>query len=119
MRRIFGFIIVPILVGSVGLFLVPSAGAEGGYSFLRAWGEYGSSGNGEFDGPYGIAIDNSDNLYVADSYNDRIQKFDANGGIFTTWGSSGSGNGQFDYPVGIAIDIGRVGDYLRDRGRVV
>jgi len=39
MRRIFGFIIVPILVGSVGLFLVPSAVAEGGYSFLRAWGE--------------------------------------------------------------------------------
>ena len=103
MRRIFGFITIAILVGSVGLFLVPSVGAEGGYSFLRMWGEYGS-GNGRFDEPYGVAIDGSDNVYVADASNDRIQKFDPNGGFLTKWGTSGSGDGQFYWPSMIGID---------------
>jgi len=32
-------------------------------------------GNGQFNTPYGIAIDRSDNIYVADYNNHRIQKF--------------------------------------------
>ena len=103
MRRILGFMTSIILFGVVGLFLVPSVGAEGGYSFLRAWGEFGS-GNGRFDEPYGLAIDASDNVYVADTYNDRIQKFDPNGAFLTKWGTSGSGDGQFSWPSMIAID---------------
>ena len=103
MRRIFGFITMVILVGSVGLFLVPSVGAEGGYSFLRMWGEYGS-GNGRFDEPYGIAIDDSDNVYVADADNNRIQKFGPNGAFITTWGTDGTGDGQFFGPSMIGID---------------
>jgi streptogramin lyase len=103
MHRISGFITTIILVGVVGLFLVPSVGAEGGYSFLRMWGEYGS-GNGRFDCPHGIAIDDEGNVYVADAFNDRIQKFDPNGAFITKWGTSGSGNGQFDWPGGSAID---------------
>ena len=103
MRRILGFMISIILFGVAGLFLVPAVCAEGGYSFLRAWGEFGS-GNGRFDYPYGIAIDDSDNVYVADTYNDRIQKFDPNGGFLTKWGTSGSGDGQFSWPSMIAID---------------
>jgi len=103
MPRILGFITTIILMSVVGLFLVPSVYAEGGYSFLGTWGTYGS-GNGQFNYPHGIAIDNSDNVYVADSLNDRIQKFDANGAFITKWGTSGSGNGQFYWAGGIAID---------------
>lgn len=42
--------------------------------------------------------------YVADTDNDRIQKFDSNGTFLITWGSSGSGDGQFFNPAGVAVD---------------
>ena len=32
-------------------------------------------GTGEFNQPYGVALDSKDNLYVADSFNQRIQQF--------------------------------------------
>ena len=46
----------------------------------------------------GIATDAAGNVYVADTRNNRIQKFSATGTFITKWGSSGSGNGQFDAP---------------------
>ena len=52
--------------------------------------------------PHGVAVDSSNNVYVADAYNNRVEKFDGNGNYLTQWGSYGSGNGQFDDPVGIA-----------------
>ena len=48
-------------------------------------------------------MDTSGNVYVANTSNDRIQKFDANGRFLTTWGSQGSGDGQFDEPGGVAV----------------
>ncbi|HLK09969.1 MAG TPA: hypothetical protein VKW76_01170 [Candidatus Binatia bacterium] len=48
------------------------------------------SGNGtlggEFAGADGIGIDAADNVYVADYYNNRIQKFDSNGNFERAWG---------------------------------
>ncbi|MBI4697518.1 MAG: 6-bladed beta-propeller, partial [Nitrospirae bacterium] len=41
---------------------------------LLVFGKPGTN-NGEFILPSGIAIDNHDNVYVADSYNGRIQVF--------------------------------------------
>ncbi|MFC2169968.1 PKD domain-containing protein [Acidobacteriota bacterium] len=38
------------------------------------WGTDGS-GDGQFDGPRGIAVDSDGYVYVADMWNDRIQKF--------------------------------------------
>ena len=52
--------------------------------------------------PY--AMDSSDNVYVADLFNNQIQKFDSNGKFITKWGSEGTGDGQFDNPSGIALD---------------
>jgi hypothetical protein len=43
---------------------------------LIKWGSTGS-GEGQFNRPVDIAADSSDNLYVADALNYRVQKFDA------------------------------------------
>ncbi|PYN82856.1 MAG: hypothetical protein DMD97_00165, partial [Candidatus Rokuibacteriota bacterium] len=48
-------------------------------TFLTAWGSQGS-GDGQFalplsGFPWGVATDASGNVYVADKYNHRIQKF--------------------------------------------
>lgn len=45
---------------------------------IMKWGKWGK-GLGEFMWPQAIAIDKDDNVYVADTDNNRIQKFDANG----------------------------------------
>ena len=68
---------------------------------------------GYFDGPKGIAIDGGGNIYVADSLNHRIQKFDANGKFLAQIGRQGTGEGEFNEPWGIAVDnLGNV--YVAD-----
>jgi DNA-binding beta-propeller fold protein YncE len=54
--------------------------------------------------PTFVALDSSNNVYVANEYNDRVEKFDRGGNYLTQWGSPGSGNGQFVYPEGVAVD---------------
>jgi len=54
-------------------------------------------------------------VYVADSDNNRIQKFTSGGVFVSTWGTPGTGDGEFDYPVGVAVaSDGSV--YVADRG---
>ncbi|HEX8598113.1 MAG TPA: DUF2298 domain-containing protein [Chloroflexia bacterium] len=38
-------------------------------------------------GPGGLAVDADGNIYVADTWNHRIQKFDSDGHLVTAWGS--------------------------------
>lgn len=66
----------------------------------------GSSGSeeGELSTPGGVATDAQGNVWVADTGNDRIQKFDSDGNFLAAYGESGSGEGQFSEPTGIAID---------------
>ncbi len=42
--------------------------------FSTDWGDFGS-GDGEFDAPFGMALDSMGYIYVADTGNHRIQKF--------------------------------------------
>ncbi len=72
-------------------------------NFITKWGSYGN-GNGQFDFPYGVALDFSGNVYVAEPSNNRIDKFDSSGNFITKWGSYGNGNGQFNSPQGVAVD---------------
>jgi DNA-binding beta-propeller fold protein YncE len=81
-----------------------------------AGGTLGSSdGTGTavgFDGPSGIAVDASGNLYVADSDNDTIRKITAAGVVTTLAGKAndygyadGTGSAaRFFWPMGIAVD---------------
>src|SRR3972149_6699925 len=71
--------------------------------FLFKFGTDGS-GDGEFADPQGVAVDSTGNIYVADTDNDRIQKFNSNGNFILTFGTLGFGNGQFDGPQGVAVD---------------
>jgi DNA-binding beta-propeller fold protein YncE len=54
--------------------------------------------------PYFVALDSSNNVYVTDVSNARVDKFDRNGNYLSQWGGPGINNGQFDYPAGIAVD---------------
>ena len=56
-----------------------------------------SSALGKFDNPRQVAVDKDVKfLYVADSKNNRIQKFYTNGTFVKSWGSKGTGDGQFN-----------------------
>ena len=75
------------------------------------WGSAGG-GDGQFafrpyttDG-FGIAVDGGGNVYVADTANNRIQKFDGNGQFLGKWGGGGGGDGQFNHPYDVAVDGG-------------
>jgi len=74
------------------------------YEFERMWPILGQPWY--FNAPRGIAIDRSGNVFVADTYNDRIQKLTPNGQLIAKWGSHGSENSQFVGPSAIAIDSG-------------
>jgi hypothetical protein len=43
-------------------------------TFITKWGSRGS-GDGQFNDPWGIAVDASGNVFVADTGNDRVQVF--------------------------------------------
>ncbi|MEQ1833538.1 MAG: alpha/beta fold hydrolase, partial [Candidatus Eisenbacteria bacterium] len=73
------------------------------YTFVSQWGGLGSA-PGAFQYPFGLAVDNECNVYVADAGNNRIQKFSSVGAVLGYWGTAGSGTGQFDFPQGIAVD---------------
>lgn len=87
--------------------------------FFARWGTRGSS-DGQFSnvgvpGPRGIVVGASGDVYVADTGNDRVQRFTGSGEFISSWGSEGSGEGQFGFPVGIAVDAsGNV--YVADVG---
>jgi DNA-binding beta-propeller fold protein YncE len=61
-------------------------------------------GNGQLNTPRGVALDSQGNVYVADTLNHRIEKFNRAGQALTTWGTEGSGDGQFKEPMGVAVD---------------
>jgi len=78
-------------------------------NFILQWGEKGSAdGQFQLSGGdtvlTGMALDTSGNIYVADTFNHRIQKFSAMGGFLAKWGTFGSENGEFNKPSGLAID---------------
>src|SRR5260221_353025 len=76
---------------------------------------------GDFSKPTGIAVDAEGNLYVADTMNNRIEIFDADGQFVSTFGKAGDGPGYFARPKGVAIDGDGhiwVADGVQDRVQV-
>ena len=101
------------------MILLASAMAACGhvqYAFTHFVGTPGSvDGAGtvaRFDSPIGVAVDSSDNVYVADTDNSTIRKITPAGAVTTLAGSAGQngsadGTGsaaRFDGPQGVAVD---------------
>lgn len=76
---------------------------------------------GQFSRPTNVAVDADGNLYVSDTFNDRVEIFDADGNFMSTFGKAGDGPGYFSRPKGIAIDKDGhvwVADSMQDRVQV-
>ena len=54
--------------------------------------------------PFDLAVDADDNVYLADTGNHRIQKFDAGGQFLGVCGHLGTEPGLFFSPFGVAVD---------------
>ena len=65
----------------------------------------GSSGSepGKMKNARGLAADDAGNFWVADTGNDRLQKFNRMGFLLQVIGKSGSDEGKFSEPSGVAI----------------
>lgn len=74
-----------------------------GGQFLGAFGRQGS-GEGEFDSPWGITVDQDGYVYVADSGNHRVQKLTADGAFVAQFGRPGNKRGELHYPSDVAVD---------------
>jgi tripartite motif-containing protein 71 len=85
-------------------------------NFILQWGDkgeepgqfsFGSSQNYTKPPGGGIAV-SGNYVYVADSGNNRIQRFNLEGGEAVQWGTKGDGPGQFSYPRGVAANASEV-----------
>jgi tripartite motif-containing protein 71 len=85
--------------------------------FINSWGGVGAE-PGQFtfgqEALGGISLDVRGNVYVADSGNARVQKFDRHGAFVAEWGGAGDGPGQFTQPTGIAYDSAHSRVYVLD-----
>jgi uncharacterized protein (TIGR03437 family) len=98
---------------------VRKVAANGAISTVAGTGTAGSGGDGgpaasaQLNLPFGVALDPSGNLYIAEFGNNRIRKVDANGNISTIAGNGVSGysgdsgqatGAQLSGPRGVAVD---------------
>jgi streptogramin lyase len=82
-------------------------------ALLDSFGTSGS-GNGQVSGPKGVAVAPGGNVFVADTGNNRVQRF-SSGTYETAWGRY-PGPGVPDFPTGLAVD-GSDNVYITNKGQ--
>ena len=92
--------------------LIPKADASNtanNYTFLRALdspnlGDEETNTGDILPQPEGVDVDRDGNVFVNEIGENRINIFNANGTLISTWGSSGEDLGQFSHPHGNEIE---------------
>jgi DNA-binding beta-propeller fold protein YncE len=84
--------------------------------FITSWGIEGTD-DGQYLHLHDVAIDSSDNVYVTDRDNCKVEKLTADGNFIRKWGSLGREDGEFWLPHDIAIDSSD-NVYVIDSGNV-
>ena len=59
---------------------------------------------GKFNGPWWVAVSDTDEIAVTDYWNHRVQIFDSGGNYLRSFGRQGTKQGEFGYPRGICFD---------------
>ncbi len=79
--------------------------SDGSLLFKIGRSDKGSGGGpGEFSLPVDVTLDNDGNIFVVDSGNSRVQKFDSTGVFSSDFGESGASIGQLNSPYAIVAD---------------
>src|SRR5262245_19931090 len=88
---------VPVRLGVLCLALIalatPTRASAPAFQF--AFGSAGA-GAGQFNFPHGLAIAPDGSIYVGDTVNGRVQRFDANGGYVSQWPDGRPGGAAID-----------------------
>ena len=112
--------VVRKVAAATGIITTVAGNGTKGYS-----GNSGAATSAQLAYPYGLALDGSGNLYIADTFNAVIRKVTASTGVITTVagtnfvGYSGDGStatlAELNYPYGVAVD-GSGNLYIADTG---
>ena len=73
------------------------------YIPVLSFGQKGES-VGEFNGPWGVAVNYRDEIAVTELWNGRVSVFSSDGTHLRSFGRWGQKNGEFNLPSGIAFD---------------
>lgn len=103
-----------LVVALLGLFSGPIAASER-YEVVRIWPEVPTGWH--FYWPMGVAVDKAGDVYISDSGNHRVKKFDSQGRLLTQWGTAGKGEGQFEIIRSVKVD-GSGAVYVVDQERL-
>lgn len=109
-----------VYVADSGNHRVQHLSADG--EVISVWGSYANQGEGDapggtFNEPWGVAVAPDGSVYVADTWNHRVQHFTANGEFIGMFGYNGQGETYeaFWGPRDVAVDSqGRV--FVTDTG---
>jgi sugar lactone lactonase YvrE len=99
--------------------------ADPPFKLIRKLGKPGTKHTstlpGEFAKPVGVAVDQDGNVFISDTWNTRIEVFDADGTFVRTFGEAGDGPGYLARPKGLSVDADGhiwVADAMQDRVQV-
>ena len=70
---------------------------------VLSFGQKGES-VGMLNMPYGVAVNDQDEIAVTDTWNHRVSVFSSDGTHLRSFGRIGNNNGEFKFPSGIAFD---------------